>query len=70
MTAACAVTSKDNLLTVDEALHGLQVCSDDEIKALERYVDEPGQYVDVTPPEVKKEQEKAWKELEESLRKG
>ena len=41
---------------------------EDEIKARKRFVDQPGQWIDVTPPEVKKRQAKAWKELEKSLR--
>lgn len=33
---------------------------DDEIAALARYVDQPGQWEDVTPEELKREQEKAF----------
>ena len=35
----------------------------DEIKARQRFVDQPGQWKDVTPASVKKRQEKAWQEL-------
>lgn len=34
-----------------------------ETKARQRYVDQPGQWVDTTPASVKKRQENAWKEL-------
>lgn len=37
---------------------------EDERKALMRYADQPGQWVDTTPASVKKQQDKAWKELE------
>ena len=40
---------------------------EDEIAGRQRYVDQPGQWRNVTPPEVRKKQAKAWKELEESL---
>lgn len=40
---------------------------EDEIKAQERFVDQPEQWIDATPPEVKKRQAKAWKELEKSI---
>ena len=40
---------------------------DDERAALIRYVDQPGQWIDVTPPEVKARQDEAWKELEDML---
>lgn len=36
----------------------------DAAKARQRFVDQPGQWVDTTPASVKKRQEKAWKELE------
>ncbi len=36
---------------------------EDEEKAALRFVDQPGQWVDTTPPEVKKRQQKAWEEL-------
>ena len=32
----------------------------DEIEALKRYVDQPGQVIDTTPPEVKAKQQKYW----------
>ena len=35
----------------------------DEVKARQRFVDQPGQWRDVTPASVKKRQEKAWQEL-------
>lgn len=35
----------------------------DAAKARQRFVDQPGQWVDTTPASVKKRQEKAWKEL-------
>lgn len=35
----------------------------DEVKARQRFVDQPGQWVDTTPASVKKRQEKAWQEL-------
>nr|MBQ4457069.1 hypothetical protein [Clostridia bacterium] len=40
---------------------------EDEIKAQQRFVDQPGQWIDVTPPEVKEKQAEAWKNLQESL---
>lgn len=36
----------------------------DEREALLRYVDQPGQWIDVTPPEIKAQHEAAWKELD------
>ena len=39
----------------------------DELKAMERYVDQPGQWVDVTPESVKRRQQKGWEKLFESL---
>lgn len=33
---------------------------EDEEMAVLRFVDQPGQWVDITPPEVKKRQQKAW----------
>ncbi len=35
----------------------------DAAKARQRFVDQPGQWVDTTPASVKKRQEKAWQEL-------
>ena len=35
----------------------------DDVKARQRFVDQPGQWVDTTPASVKKKQEKAWKDL-------
>lgn len=43
--------------------------NDDERKARARFIDQPGQWVDVTPPSVKKRQDKAWRELRASLEK-
>ena len=42
----------------------LDYMMDDEEKALARYIDQPSQWVDITPASVKKRQEKDWKELE------
>ncbi len=39
----------------------------DERAALQRFVDQPGQWVDTTPPEVKKRQEEAWERLKTQL---
>ena len=39
----------------------------DDAKARQRFVDQPGQWVDTTPASVKKRQEKAWKELIASM---
>ena len=39
----------------------------DEEKGKLRFVDQPGQWIDVTPKSVKEKQAKAWKEFEESL---
>ena len=41
----------------------------DERKARARYVDQPGQYVDITPKSVKKRQAAAWKALEKGAKK-
>lgn len=41
----------------------------DNAKARQRFVDQPGQWVDTTPASVKKRQEKAWKELEAMMAK-
>ena len=35
----------------------------DEAKARKRFVDQPGQWVDTTPASVKRQQQKAWKDL-------
>ena len=35
----------------------------DEVKARQRFVDQPGQWVDTTPASVKKRQEKEWAKL-------
>ncbi len=43
---------------------------EDAKKARERFVDQPGQWVDITPASVKKRQEKGWDELERLLKKG
>ena len=43
--------------------------NDDERKARARFIDQPGQWVDKTPPSVKKKQDKAWNELRASLEK-
>ena len=37
--------------------------NDDERKARARYIDQPGQWVDITPKNVKKQQKKAWDAL-------
>lgn len=39
----------------------------DERKAMQRYVDQPGQWIDTTPPDVKARQAKAMRALEASL---
>lgn len=39
----------------------------DERRALQRYVDQPGQRIDTTPESVKRQQAKAWAALEASL---
>ncbi len=39
----------------------------DERKARQRYFDQPGQWADTTPPEVKKRQEEASEALETQL---
>lgn len=39
------------------------VSAEDERKARARYIDQPGQWTDVTPKSVKKRQDKAWTEL-------
>lgn len=36
---------------------------EDERKARARYIDQPGQWIDTTPENVKKKQEKAWAKL-------
>lgn len=41
---------------------------DDEIAALARYVDQPGQWEDVTPEEVKEAQKEAWKAFLDEMR--
>ena len=41
----------------------------DEKKALKRYIDQKGQWVNTTPASVKKRQQKSWVELEASLKK-
>ena len=38
-----------------------------ERAALQRFVDQHGQWVDITPPEVKKRQEEAWERLKTQL---
>ena len=43
--------------------------NDDERKARARYIDQPGQWVDVTPASVKKKQDKAWEKLYADLKK-
>ncbi len=40
----------------------------DEKKALKRYVDQPGQFVDTTPASVKKRQAKGWAKLEKMMK--
>ena len=39
----------------------------DETKGRQRFVDQPGQWRDITPKSVKKKQAKAWKKFEDSL---
>lgn len=39
----------------------------DEQRAMQRYVDQPWQWVDTTPASVKKRQAKGWAALEASL---
>lgn len=41
----------------------------DDTKARQRFVDQPGQWVDTTPASVKKRQAKAWQELFASMEK-
>lgn len=41
---------------------------EDERKAVMRFVDQPGQWIDTTPPEVKARQAKAFKELEKMMK--
>lgn len=41
--------------------------TDSVAKARKRFVDQPNQWIDTTPSAVKREHERAWKELEESL---
>jgi len=41
---------------------------EDERKAVMRFVDQPGQWIDTTPPEVKARQAKALKELEQMMK--
>ena len=41
--------------------------ANDERKARARYVDQPGQWKDVTPPALKKKQQKAMQDLMQSL---
>ncbi len=43
---------------------------DDEIKAQKRFVDQPGQWQNVTPESVKRRQAKAWKEREKTMSAG
>lgn len=40
---------------------------EDERKAVMRYVDQPGQYIDTTPESVKKRQAAGWKKLEKMM---
>jgi len=42
----------------------------EEQKALDRYKDQPGQWIDTTPKAVKARQEKAWQRLHASLAKS
>ncbi len=42
--------------------------TEDEIEAMNRYVDQPGQWINTTPPEVRARQAEAWKRLEESIK--
>lgn len=41
----------------------------DEIAGRQRYVDQPGQWRDITPKAIKKKQNKAWKDLEKKVAK-
>ena len=41
----------------------------DEKKARKRYVDQPGQWVDITPAKTKKKQTKEWAKLESMMKK-
>ena len=41
----------------------------EEQKALDRYKDQPGQWIDITPKAVKERQERAWKRLQASMNK-
>lgn len=43
---------------------------EDERKAVLRYVDQPGQWVDTTPASVKARQAKEWKKLEQMMKSG
>lgn len=40
---------------------------EDERKAVMRYVDQPGQYIDTTPKSVKARQAAEWKKLEKLM---
>ena len=40
---------------------------EDEKAGRSRFVDQPGQWVDITPPEVKKRQAEGWKKLFQML---
>ncbi len=42
--------------------------TEDERKAAKRYVDQPGQWVDTTPADVKTRQAKEWKKLDQMLK--
>ena len=40
---------------------------DDEIGGRQRFVDQPGQWKNITPASIRRRQAKAWKALEDSL---
>lgn len=42
---------------------------DDARQGKGRYVDQPGQYINVTPSSVRKKQENGWQELKQALKK-
>lgn len=42
--------------------------ADDERKSAKRYLDQPGQWVDTTPADVKARQAKEWKKLDQMLK--
>ena len=41
---------------------------EDERKAVMRFVDQPGQWINTTPPEVKARHAEGWKKLEQMMK--